>query len=228
VDPQAGPLGEHQQLGVEEPAAVLHQRQQARGDVLADRLEAALGVREAGRQRAAQQQVVAAGDQLALGAADHPRAGGEPAADRQVRVPGDQRRHQRQQRGQVGGQVDVHIGEHRRGGGRPRRPQRPAAALLLQVDDRDLRQLPLEGPGEVEGGVGAGVVGDRDAEGVGEGGGQVGVQAAHAPLQVGLLVVDGDRQVEDGPAAGVRAAAGGPPAGERGGAHAVAVDAVRS
>jgi hypothetical protein len=95
------------------------------------------------------------------------------------------------------------------------------------VDDGDLWQLPLEAPGEVEGGVAAGVVGDGDAERVGEGGGQVGVQAAHAPLEVGLLVVDGERQVEDGWAAGWRCT-GGQPARKGRGGHAVAVDAVRS
>ena len=46
VDAQPGPLGEHQQFGVEEPAGVLDQRQQPLGDVLADRLEAALRVGE--------------------------------------------------------------------------------------------------------------------------------------------------------------------------------------
>ena len=77
VDAQAGALGQHQQLGVEEPAGVLDQRQQPPGDVRADRLEAALGVGEPGLQRAAQQQVVAAGDDLPLRAADDPRRRGE-------------------------------------------------------------------------------------------------------------------------------------------------------
>ena len=76
VDPQPGALGQHQQLGVEEPAGVLDQRQQPAGDVGADRLEAALGVGEPGCQRAAQQQVVAAGDELPLGAADDPATRG--------------------------------------------------------------------------------------------------------------------------------------------------------
>ena len=52
VDAQAGALGEDEQLGVEEPPGVLDQRQQLRGDVRADRLEAALGVARTGRQRA--------------------------------------------------------------------------------------------------------------------------------------------------------------------------------
>ena len=91
VDAQTAALGEHQQLGVEEPTGVLDQRQQVLGDVPADRLEAALRVAEPGGQRAAQQQVVAARDDLSLGAADHPRPAGQPGADRDVGVPGHQR-----------------------------------------------------------------------------------------------------------------------------------------
>ena len=46
VDAQPGPLGEHEQLGVEEPAPVLHKRQQLPRLVGADRLEPALRVGE--------------------------------------------------------------------------------------------------------------------------------------------------------------------------------------
>ena len=165
VDPQARALGEHQQLGVEEPAGVLDQRQQPARDVGADGLEAALGVGEAGLQRAAQEQVVAAGDDLALRAADDPRAAAEPGADREVGVPGDQRGDQREQRGQVGGQVDVAVGEHL---ARPRRPTpraapgrgpSPPAAPTLTVGSSS-----ASARGDRRGGVGAGVVGDRDPE----------------------------------------------------------------
>ena len=48
VDAQPGALGEHQQLGVEEPGLVLDQRQQLAGGVGPDRLETALGVGEIG------------------------------------------------------------------------------------------------------------------------------------------------------------------------------------
>ena len=120
VDAQPAALGQHQQLGVEEPAGVLDQRQQPVRHVGPDGLEAALGVGEPGGQRAAQQQVVAAGDELALGPADHPGGRRQPGADGQVGVPGDERGDQRQQRGQVGRQVDVAVGEHLRVRGRPR------------------------------------------------------------------------------------------------------------
>ena len=112
VDAQPGPLGQHQQLGVEEPAGVPGQRQQQPRLVGPDRLEAALRVGEARAQGGVQQHVVAPGDQLAARPADHPGAAGQPGADGQVAVPGQQRRHQRQQRVQVGGQVHVHVGQH--------------------------------------------------------------------------------------------------------------------
>ena len=126
----------------------------------------------------------------------------QPGADREVGVPGDQRGDQREQRGQVGRQVDVAVGEHRRVRGRPHRAQRPAAALLLQPHGRDRRDLAGQRPGDRRGGVGAGVVGDRDPEAVGELRGQVGVQPPHRRLEVGLLVVDGDDDVEHDAAGG--------------------------
>jgi len=53
VDAQAGPLGQHQQLGVEEPAVVADLRQQPVGGVGPDCLEATLGVGEASAHRGA-------------------------------------------------------------------------------------------------------------------------------------------------------------------------------
>ena len=51
VDPQPAALGEHEQLGVEEPAVVADVGEQAVERVAADRLEAALRVGEARAQR---------------------------------------------------------------------------------------------------------------------------------------------------------------------------------
>ena len=51
-------------------------------------------------------------------------------------------------------------------------------------------------------GVGAGVVGDRDPVAVGELRGQVGVEPPDRRLEVGLLVVDGDDDVEHDAAGG--------------------------
>ena len=88
-----------------------HERQQPPRGVGADRLEAALGVAEAGAEGAAQQQVVAARDHLALRAAQHACPGRQPGADREVGVTAEQRSHQRQQGVQVRRQVDVHVDE---------------------------------------------------------------------------------------------------------------------
>ena len=103
----------------------------------------------------------------------------QPAADRHVGVPGDQRRHQRQQRGQVGGQVDVQVRHDGGVRGGPGRPQRPAAALGVQVQDVHAVQLGREPSGHRQGAVGAGVVGDGDPEAVRQPPAQVGVQPAH-------------------------------------------------
>ena len=90
-------------------------------------------------------------------------------ADRQVGVAGDQRRDQGQQRGQVGRQVDVHVGQDRR---RPNR-SRPRAAPGRVPCRRGARgptcgELGRQLRRDHAGVVGAGVVGDRDPERVGE------------------------------------------------------------
>ncbi len=95
IDAQPGPFGEDEQLRVEEPAGVLDQRQQPRGDVGADGFEPALGVGETGGERAAQDEVVAAGDHFPLRAPDDPRVTCQPGPDREIGVPGDQRGDQR-------------------------------------------------------------------------------------------------------------------------------------
>ena len=165
VDPQSAALGQDQQLGVEEPAGVLHQRQQLPGDIGADGLEPALGVGEPGRQSAPQQQVVAPGDELPLGSSDDPAAPVQPGPDRHIRVPGDQRGDQRKEGGQIGGQVDVHVGQHGRVGLAPDEVQRPSAALFGKVHGRHRRKFVGQPVGDLRGPVRGGVVGDGDAEG---------------------------------------------------------------
>src|SRR5205814_930051 len=112
VGAQAGALGEDEEFGVEEPAGVQDVGEQLAGDVGADGFEAALGVAEFRGEGAFEDQVVAAGNELALRAADDAGAFGEAAADGQVRVTGQQRRDERAERGEVGGQVHVHVGQH--------------------------------------------------------------------------------------------------------------------
>ena len=172
----------------------------SRGDVGADRLEAALRV---GEPRAAasprSMQVVAAGDELPLRPADHPRAAGQPGADGEVGVAGDQRRDQRQQGVEVGGQVDVHVGEHRRvaSATTPCCSARPRPFSSRWTARTSGSSRGRAGAAIAERAVGAGVVGDGDPEGVGQVLAQVGVQAAHAALPGRFLVVDGDHDVDE-------------------------------
>lgn len=197
MDTEPRALGDDQHLGVEEPAGVLDHRQQHLRDVTPYRLEAALRVGEACLQRAAQDEVVGPADELPLGTAYDAGRAGQPGADRQVRVTRDQRRHQRQQRVEVGGEVHVHVGEDRRLGSGPHRPQGPAPALLLQSEVGDLGDLLLQPCRHQRGGVRRRVVRDRDAEGVRERALEVVMQSQHTRLEVLLLVVDRDYHVQD-------------------------------
>ena len=120
VDPEAGALGQHEQLRVEEPAPVLDEREQQPRPVGADRLEAALRVAEPGGERGVQDRGCRAREMTSrLRPAHDVRAAGQPSADREVAVAGDQRRDERQQRREVGREVDVHVRED---GGVARRP----------------------------------------------------------------------------------------------------------
>ena len=122
---------------------------------------------------------------------------GRAAADRQVRVPRQQRRDQREQGVEVRGQVHVHVHQDLGPRGRPDLLEGTAPALLLQEHHPHLVVLvgePVRHQGRA---VGAGVVGDRDAEGVRQPG-QVLVDPRDRPGEVHLLVVDRDHHVERG------------------------------
>ena len=121
VDAQPVALGQHQQLGVEEPAVVLNHRQQQPGHVGPQRLEAALGVGDPGAQGRPDDQVVAAGDHLALQAPRDPGARA-PAGSR---WPGRSARTAAAPPGAAGRR-------DRWTGRRPCRPP-PAAELALQA-----------------------------------------------------------------------------------------------
>ena len=141
----------------------------ARGATSApDRLEAALRVGEAGPQRAAQQQVVAARDQLPLRPADDPRPAGQPGADREVGVA---------RRSAAPPAAAARRGRSRgrrpcRRAPAPSRPTRPPAAPGRGPSPAGARPhlgvLVGERGARPRGGVGAGVVGDRDPERVRE------------------------------------------------------------
>ena len=79
MDAQPGAFRDHQQLGVEEPAGVVDQRQQLARDVGAHGLEAALRIGEPRTEHAAQDQVVTARDEFAL----RPRTTRDDAANRE-------------------------------------------------------------------------------------------------------------------------------------------------
>jgi hypothetical protein len=190
MDPQPGPLGQYEQLGVEEPAVVGGQRQKLAGGVGADRLEPALRIGEACAEGGVQQEVVGTRDEFPARAAHYPRAPRQPGADRHVAVPGEQGREQREQRVQVGGQVDVHVGVHVGVAGRPDGAQRPAAARPLDLDGPDRRQLGLQRHGLRPGAVGAAVVRDGDPRGDRELIPKVSVQPPDAGRQVVVLVAD--------------------------------------
>ena len=194
-DPQSAALGQHEQLGVEEPVVVVDVRQQRAGAYGAHGLEAALRVGESSTQRCAQQDVVAAGDHLAPRATHDTGRARQPAADRDVAVSRHERCDERQQRGQISGQVDVHIRDDRSRTCRPHRVQRSAAALCVEVHDADIGQFGGESVGAKQCCVGACVVGDRDLRAEREVA-QVVVQAAHARHQVFLLVVHGNDDLD--------------------------------
>jgi len=114
VDAQSGALGNHEQLGVEKPVAVLDLGQKTARNIRAQGLEAALRVPEANAQAEPEQHVVGAADQLALHAAGNPRTGRQTAADGHLAVSRQYRRNQRQQRAEVRGEVHVHVGDDTR------------------------------------------------------------------------------------------------------------------
>ena len=111
VDAQPVVLGQHEQFGVEEPAVVLDEREQGTGDVGPQRLEAALGVTEPVAQGGLEDEVVAAGDQLAAGAAHHPGARRQPGPDGDVGMSRQEGGDQGEEGVEVGGQVDIHVGD---------------------------------------------------------------------------------------------------------------------
>ena len=195
VDAQPGPLGQHQQFGVEEPAGVLGKWQQRPRLPAPDRLEPALGVREPGPHAGVQQQVVAPGDELALGSADHPRPPGQPGADGHVAVAGQQRRDQRQQRVQIRRQIDIHVREDLGVTLRPDRPQRPPPSRLFHAYGPHLIEVARQPVGDGPGAVRAAVVRDGDPRGKREALPQIADQPPHARREITFLVTHRNHNV---------------------------------
>jgi hypothetical protein len=80
-----------------------------------------------------QDDVVTAGNELALGPPYHSCAWREPRADRHVAVTCQQWGHQWQKGVEVGGEVDIHICDHRSAAAEPCLPQCAAPSFLLEV-----------------------------------------------------------------------------------------------
>jgi hypothetical protein len=196
VDAQAGALGEDEELGVEEPGVVLDRGHEQPGGVAANRLEAALGVREPRPEGEVQEPVVDAGDELPSDAADHAGSGGQTRADREIAVAGDEGGDQREHGPEVGREIDVHVAEDVGLAGQPGCPQRPATALLGEPEQCDTREAGGERRGDPRRFVGARVIGDHDPPGEGDLVGEVVVEAAYRGDESGLLVVDGKDDVD--------------------------------
>ena len=198
VDAQAAFFGQNQQLGVEEPGVVQGVGEQLPGHVRPDGLEAALRVAEVGAQAGLQEEVVAARDEFPFGSTDHARVAGQPRPDREVGMARNQRRKQRAERRQIGGQIHVHVRQDRRRRGEPHLAQRVPAALFGHVDHLHLAQLPGHAFGRLERSVGAGVVRHRDPEGVREGAEKIRVEPAQACFEIPFLVEDRNGDVQQG------------------------------
>ena len=186
-----------EQLGVEEPAVVADVVEQPAQRVGARRLEAALRVAEAGAQRRVQE----SGCRRARSA----RAWGRAR-------PGRRARGGSRSRGRCGPTAAARPAAAARAGrSRGRRPcsRRPARGSRPRRRAARARGPCARGAaprrrgssrgepvGDLRRGVGAGVVGDDDPPAERELGGEEAVQTPDAVLQPGLLVVDGDDDVD--------------------------------
>ena len=109
-------------------------------------------------------------------------------------------RDEREERVEIGRQVDVHVGENGRSARRPRGAQRPPAALGVEMQRLHLIEFVGEPARDAPRVVGACVVGDGDEPAEREASGEIFVEPAHRRLEVGFLVVDGQHDLDDGAA----------------------------
>jgi len=124
-------------------------------------------------------------------------------------------RHQREEGVEVGGEVDVRVGDDRRVAGHPGGAQRPAPALAVEVDGAYAVELGGQPGGDPPRLVGAGVVDDRHDRGEREPLVQEKVEPPDRRVEVVLVVVDGEDDLHgDGAHLGAEHEAGG-----RGGGH---------
>ena len=143
------------------------------------------------------EQVVPPRDHLTLRTALYPGAMHKAAPNRDVAMPGDERRDQRQQAIQVGREIDVHIGDDRRATPEPRLSDGPASTLLFKAHGADTVQLERQPLGDHPRRIGARVVHDGDPRLKRKLVVEVSPQPANTPLEVAFLVVDRDRDVKE-------------------------------
>ena len=196
MDAKSAALGEHEQLGVEEPAVVLHEGQQLSSAIGADRLKAALRVAEPRGERRTQEEVVGARAELALGPSYDVRSAGKARSDREVAVTRQQGRHEGEERCEIGREVDVHVGEDIGVRGAPHLAECATSALEIEMHGAHTGETVGQSAGDRPRAVGARVVGDGDARGVRDVAREEGVEPFDAGREVLLLVVDRNDDVE--------------------------------
>ena len=196
MDAAAGALGQHEQLGVEEPALVLDVGQQPASHVGPQGLEAALSIGEPVPERQVEERVVAAGEHLPLDLASHMRGVGEPGADRDFAVSREDRRDQREEALEVRREVDVHVGDDVGLTREPGGPECEAAALALEEERLHVGVVLREVRGDRRGAVAARVVGDHHADREREVGAEVLEQELEARTERALLVVHRNDEVD--------------------------------
>src|SRR5438128_5521750 len=112
-------------------------------------------------------------------------------------MPGDERRNQGEEGVQVGGQIDIHIGDDRRVTLQPRLPYGAASALGFVAHGADTARLEHQPLGDRPGRIGTRVVDDGDPRLKRKLVVEVSPQPANSPLEFALLVVEGDSDLDE-------------------------------
>ncbi len=126
------------------------------------------------------------------------RPGREARSDRDVRVPRDEGGDEREERVEIGREIDVHVSDDLGVARAPRLPQRASPTLAVEVDRVHTVELAGQLDGLRPGAVRGSVVDDRDAPREREAGGQVRVQSADAGSERGFLVEHRNDDVHHG------------------------------
>ena len=112
-------------------------------------------------------------------------------------MPRNERCDQGKERIEIGGEIDVHVGNDRGITAEPGVTNGPTATLLAKTLGPNAGQLECERAGDVPGAVGAGVVDDGDPRRKREARVEVGAEPADVGLEVALFVVDRNGDIDD-------------------------------